>query len=107
MLASMTGHTVQEYSFKRKDQAVTLGSKTSVKIHDDNVQIDPQFLFQRLVVAVQKQEDPSLLFQYELCSFPPALFDFSDLLREAKKQCWQMPCGHVYNINKTPLILLM
>ena len=50
------------------------------------VQIDPQLLFQRLTVYVlDKHEDPKSAFQYELCSYPPALFDSSGLPRPPNK----------------------
>ena len=85
ILSSMDGHTPAEYTFKRKDQAVTLGVKSSVKIDGDQVQVDPQLLFQRLVIVAQKCDELESALKYELCSYPPALFDSSLLLREAKK----------------------
>ena len=44
----MEGKTVNEYVFKRTNQAVTLDCKSSVKVDGDVIQIDPQLLFQRL-----------------------------------------------------------
>ena len=38
ILVSMEGKTVEEYTFKRKNQAVTLDTKSSVKIGGDAVQ---------------------------------------------------------------------
>ena len=32
---------VSEYSFKRKNQAVTLASKSAVKINGESIQVDP------------------------------------------------------------------
>jgi len=85
ILKSMDGLTPAEYTFKRKDQAVTLGMKSSVRIDGDQIQVDPQLLFQRLVIVAQKCDELELALKYELCSYPPALFDSSLLLSEAKK----------------------
>ena len=46
ILAGMTGYTPAEYVFKKTNQAITLAVKTSVKIGNEVVQIDPQLLFQ-------------------------------------------------------------
>jgi len=85
ILKSMDGKTPAEYTFKRKDQVVTLGMKSSVKIDGEQVQVDPQLLFQRLITVAQTAEELESAFKYELCSYPPALFDSSLQLREAHK----------------------
>lgn len=85
ILRSMDGHSPSEYTFKRRHQAVTLGMKSSVKIDGDQIQVDPQLLFQRLVIVAQKCDELESALKYELCSYPPALFDSSLLLREANK----------------------
>ena len=51
ILAKMVGEKVQGFSFKRKDQAVTLASKSAVKVNGEPYQFDPQVLFQRLALA--------------------------------------------------------
>ncbi|WAR07355.1 LOW QUALITY PROTEIN: hypothetical protein MAR_017313 [Mya arenaria] len=77
----MAGQFVDEYSFKRSNQVVTLGVKTSVKIT-----IDPQLLFQRLTaIADWYYEDVSGLFKYELSSVLSSLFDNTGLPRLAQK----------------------
>ncbi|WAR03769.1 hypothetical protein MAR_010327 [Mya arenaria] len=85
ILARMDGHTIAEYSFKKKDQAITMNTQSSVKIGGEVVQVDPQLLFQRLTVAAKASQDLASVFKYELCSHPPALFDTSLLLRQPQK----------------------
>ena len=87
ILESMVGKSVYEYSFQRKNQAVTLGSKATVVTGGDAVQVDPQLLFQRLSVIAtrEEQEDPAAMFKYELCSHPTSLFDNVGLPREPNK----------------------
>ncbi|EDO31725.1 predicted protein [Nematostella vectensis] len=87
ILLSMKGKNTTEYTFRKKEEAVTLASKISVKVGDSTIQIDPQLLFQRLsfVATGGNYGDPKAFFEYEMCSFPPLLFDSSLLLRKAKK----------------------
>ena len=68
ILVSMEGKMVEEYTFKRKNQAVTLDTKCSVKIGGDVAQIDPQLLFQHLTIAAMASDCLESVFQYELCS---------------------------------------
>ena len=51
ILASMTGTFVTEFAFKRSNQAETLATRSSVKCDREKIQVDPQLLFQRLIVA--------------------------------------------------------
>ena len=48
ILSSMNGTLVTDYSFKRSAQAITMASKSSVKIDNNQVQVDPQLLFRDL-----------------------------------------------------------
>lgn len=85
ILKLMDGRTPGDYTFKRKDQAVTLGMRSSVRIDGNEIQVDPQLLFQRLGIVAQKCDLLESALKYELCSYPPSLFDSSLLLHEAKK----------------------
>lgn len=85
IFTSVDGKTPAEYIYKRKDQVVALGMKSSVKIDWEQVRVDPQFLFQRLIAYAQTSEELESPFKYELCSCPPAIFDSSLQLREAQK----------------------
>ena len=82
----MEGKAVIDYTFKKKNQVVTLGSKQNVKVDGEEVHVDSQLLFQRLVaVSESTLDDVKDLFSYELCGHPSSLFDTSGLLREANK----------------------
>lgn len=99
ILTSMEGLTTTEYTFKKRDQAITMASKSAVKIGDEVVQVDPQLLFQRLTVAARASQDLALVFKYKLCSHPAALFDSSLLLRQPQKQqladaIWALQTSH-------------
>ena len=64
---------------------VTLGTKNSVRIDGDDVQVDPLLLFQSIITVAQTSDELESAFKHELCSHPPALFDSSRLLREVHK----------------------
>ncbi|KAK3750311.1 hypothetical protein QZH41_001771 [Actinostola sp. cb2023] len=87
IIKKMAGKYVDEHSFQKKYQVKTLACKTSVHLKDGSIQIDPQLLFQRLsVLATSGQYDnPGSFFEYEMSSYPAALFDTSLLLRKADK----------------------
>lgn len=46
ILSLMVGKNVHEDSFQKKQQVLTLASKTAVQFNDGKVQVDPQLLFQ-------------------------------------------------------------
>ena len=53
----------------------------TVNVSGEAIQVDPHLLFQRLTMA--GSADLEIALQYELCTFPPALFESSGLLNEA------------------------
>ncbi|XP_053373150.1 uncharacterized protein LOC123533634 [Mercenaria mercenaria] len=86
IMEQMVGKVIDQYSFKRSLQAVTLSAKTSPKVTDEIVNIDPQLLFQRLTTAASRYVDNIAdIFQYELCGVPSGLFDNTGLPREPQK----------------------
>ena len=57
ILESMTGKSVCSYSFSRCAQAITMASKSSLTIGDESLQVDPQLLFQRLILTCNSAEE--------------------------------------------------
>ena len=62
---------------------LTMASKSAVKVGGEVVQVDPQLLFQRLTIAGKTNLEEAMT--YELCTFPPALFESKGLLHEPQK----------------------
>ena len=62
---------------------LTMASKSAVKVGGEVVQVDPQLLFQRLTIAGKSNLEEAMT--YELCTFPPALFESKGLLHEPQK----------------------
>ena len=79
---SITGKEVDECTFKREDQAVTLAKGKLLEVGKDEVQVDPLLLFQMLIaVGSSLTDDTSSLFKYELCTVPSALFEPSGWMK--------------------------
>ena len=89
MMDKMEGTAVKDFTFKRKDQAVTMASKIHRK-DGTIIQINPQNLFDRLVALAlvssrEKETNLEDMMSYELAPFPPSLFEGEELMREAHK----------------------
>ena len=85
ILDSMTRKPAAEYSFTKSNQAITFSAKSFIKVDGEKIQVDPQLLFQHLIIASQYLDDMSAMFKYELCSYPPSLFDSSLMLLNLQK----------------------
>ena len=79
----MEGVDVFAISFKRKDIVISFGSSTHAKTNK-NISVDPALLFQRLLL-VAKSSEINLILKYEMCTFPPSLFESQQLLRKPVK----------------------
>ncbi len=95
ILQSSDGKTAAEYTFKKKDQAITPATMSSVKIGGDDTQIHPHLLFQRLITAAKTSGELEPTFKYELCSYQAALFESPMLPPEPQKPAlsdaiWQL-----------------
>ena len=84
ILTSLAQQKVLQHSFKKKDQPVTL-STSAVKLNNETMQIDPQLLFQRLIIAGTRNDQLEEIFQFKLCSYPPVLFEARYVMRPANK----------------------
>lgn len=86
IIKSIKSRTLLDFCFKRKDQIVTMASKTSLKIDRENVHVDPQLLFQRCTTAANRLfDDISEIFKYELCNIPSSRFEKNRFPRESQK----------------------
>ena len=85
ILDGMFGKKVCNYTFQKKDTAITMESKSKIQIDAEDVHIDPQLLFQRLVIIGTQKDKLNEAFRHELCGFPAALFERRDVLLKATK----------------------
>ena len=101
ILQSMDGKTVAECSFKGYNQAITLDTKSSIKIGSDEVQVDPQLLFQRLIAAARTKNCAAA---HLLCSTQYCCSENHTSLR------WLMPYGNLLRLTsqqRSPLTFNM
>ena len=85
ILASMEGNPVASYIFRKKEQAVTMDTKSTIKIQDEYVHVDPLLLFQRLLTVSTKNGELQNVFDHEPCHYPPALFESVNAIRSTTK----------------------
>ncbi len=86
ILEKMEGQNAFQFTFKKVDQVKVMGQK-AVCAGGEAIVIDPQLLFQRLLIVAKSTPDCNLddLFKHELSSVPTSMFDEHGLLREANK----------------------
>ncbi len=87
IVRSLENKNVYEYSFEKCKQVVRLSSKNELMIDGELVIMDPETLFQRLLLLIlqsdRNDKEKEAAFCYELCHTAASLFDQSGLLREA------------------------
>ena len=82
----MTDKKVCEFSFRKCKQVKPMRSVQAVKFKEEAFVIEPELLFQRLLLCAQTSGvDLQEVFRYELCSCPASLFDKHGLMRESGK----------------------
>ena len=86
ILDIMTGKSVLDVSSKKKEQVISMASKTPTSDKKNTVDVDSGLRLQGLVRLTGPT--PNVLaeaFSFELRNIPAALFDSSGLLRQANK----------------------
>ncbi len=87
IIKKLEGNGSSDYVFKKKDQVIVMNSKNTIQIDDDNVQIDPEILFQRLLFIQNNRDKDAVeaILQYELTQRPPVFFDENGFLRDGNQ----------------------
>ena len=65
-----------------------MSDSSSVRVDEEELSIDPQLLFQRLISVAKgsvRVEDLDTFFSYESCTYPPSIFKSAHPPRHAKK----------------------
>ncbi len=62
ILQSMAGTSTKEFTFRKANQAVTFGSRSTVKVEGEPVNVDPQLLFQQHITLLKSS---SLMLQQQ------------------------------------------
>ena len=90
----MYGVDAYDYTFKKKDKAVTMKVHSSVELDGEVVSVDPQLLFQRLITTLMCGNTDTNLetaFPYELSTFPTSNIDNEGLFKKYVTQMAPWP----------------
>ena len=89
----MEGNPVAPYIFRKKDQAVTMDTKSTIKIQDEYVHVDSQLHFQRLLTFGTKNGELQNVFDHELCHYPQLCLSQSMQFDQPQNPVWLMRCS--------------
>ncbi len=79
--------SIAQASLKRKDQVKSLNHlQPGIQIDKEKCLINPTTLFSRLIAIIQREEDLSPYFCYELTAFPTSLFKDGIMRKTQKSQ---------------------
>ena len=95
VVQELIGKAAFTCSFKRSLKARSFAFSSAVKVSGEQ-SIDPALLFQRLLVVSQSGDiSIDAAMKYELCPYPPSLFEATDIMRKADKpQLTDSICKH-------------
>ena len=86
MVDAMVGQPILTISFSKKGMTITMKPRAIVEVDGEVIPVDPQLLFQRLVILVQKDETLLMkALEHELSSHPATLVGNDSLMLEADK----------------------
>ena len=89
--SKLDGSLFTKPTMKRADQVKTFSHlKNAVKINKQNIVIDPSKLFTRLIVLLERCDDITPYFQYELTPVPTLLF-LDNMMRKPNKSSLIQP----------------
>jgi hypothetical protein len=75
-MQKVIGKTFSSVTLHRKDSVKTLSHMTKViKVHENEIAVNPNQLFHRIVCVLRSDEELASFLQYELSPRPPSLFD--------------------------------
>ena len=96
VLGNMKNADIFSIYFKRNYSVNTLGHSSHLKTSGGG-SIDPALLFQRLMLVAQNSDlDMHHILTYEMCAYPPSLFESLHILRKANKPDLKVAiCKHV------------
>ena len=93
ILASMEGNPGASYIFRKKDQAITMDTKSTIKMQDEYVHVDPQLLFQRLLTVGTKNGELQMSSITNSVTIPQLCLSQSMQFDQPQNPVWQMLCG--------------
>ena len=84
ILESMVDNFVEEFTLRKANEVVTMSSRSAGN-HRMSSTVNPQLIFQWIVLVGKRCRELSSLFKYELYCFPSVLFESSSLPLQPNK----------------------
>lgn len=85
-IKEIEGKKFSDIHLKRKHTVKSLAHVTrSIPLRNETVCVNPNQLLHRMVCSVRSCEQLAEIFHYELCTYPPSLFDEAGLMRKGNK----------------------
>ena len=84
-----------------------MAASSTVKVHKEEVPIDPVLLFQRMTITKVFEDEIEKFFVYELAPYPLSLFDAAGMRKTTKSaiyDCFQPVIAEVDRTNATYII---
>ena len=97
IMASMEGNPVASCIFRKKDKAVTMDTKSTIKIQDEYVHVDPQLLFQRLLTVGSRMASYRMASITKYVNIPQHCLSQLMQIDQPQNPVWQMLCGVLKN----------
>ena len=103
-MKAMEGKRFSEIHLQRSNNVRSLASvEKAVKVRGEDVCINPNQLFHRIVCIVRSEEGLAEYLTYELAACPPALFDDCSLRKGNKSSIFTVLDGYHHLMQCTPL----
>ena len=74
-ISKMIGQTSNNIKLKRSEKVLLLAVSSTVKVHEEEVPIEPVLLFQRVSITKTFEDEIEKFFEYKLAPYPLSLFD--------------------------------
>ena len=85
-IGEIEGKRFNDVHLKRKSCVKTLATVIkSVSVRNDLISVNPNQLLHRMVCTLNTDAQLKELFKYELCAYPPSLFNESGMMRKGTK----------------------
>ncbi|KAL4105063.1 hypothetical protein QTP88_020338 [Uroleucon formosanum] len=100
LMNKMVGLKFDNFKFKRANRVLPLLSvKSSIKVYDHSVPIDPLLLFQRISLNTRFQDNLDEYLKYELSPYPLAIFDDVGMRKTNKSTLFKCFKSSIYEMD--------
>ena len=86
----MVGKEFKDIKIKRTDKVNSLAKMTSIiKIGNQEIEINPMILFQRMLMCINSPDDVKEFLKYEISSYPQSIFNENGMRKNVKSNLFE------------------